>query len=614
MAKIPPIEEFRYVLFDIKAIIQEIDYSNSIHKNFYDDVFYHHWVYDDYILRKLYYYYKDNYASIQHSIGKLGQEHEMTKERTNKKSSKQTEESIEEEELDTEIVEKLKPIKHNTKKIKVPEKAKEWEKKLKEQKREEKKPKIQKEKIEKEIEKEEKPELKRTDLKDPQFKRKQHTLKPSKKIRDTSSDLIEKEKPQRNKGHKFQKASKNQNPLLKDARADINYKAATLVYHPQQNRSQIDYKLSLIPSTDKDYRQYSNLELRNYQYRDYYLPPQGTTLYRKDEGKMFVAPPKTWMFDITYFNDNQYKQNEVNVLLGININTRYAVARVIDGKDADTLIHAFEDLLNKELKDQIKTLIFDGEPGISSVKFQNFAKDKFDVKITYSNIHTQTAPIDRLCRTLKHYFMKGYMYEHEDISRLIENPFARNNLELYDKALLVKQMFKGVNNIIAPVPSLYSKSNKKIVEEEDLPKYPNSDIEHEIYDIVYYYNHKQHNGLIRILNKASKTFNIKLPVHYSKITPYFVHNRPDLESLIMKYCTYYNSFIVKKSPKYRIGQRVNVYDTINKTGSLFGNEHNFLLGRWIVTGYNGENYEVTNIDNDSVKYVSKYMIVPLTLK
>ena len=291
--------------------------------------------------------------------------------------------------------------------------------------------------------------------------------------------------------------------------------------------------------------------------------------------------------------------------MGININTRYAVCRVVQNKNVETLISAFEDLLNKELKNKIRLLIFDGESAISSNEFQNFAKDKFNVKITHSKIHTQTGPIDRLCRTLKHYYMKGYMYEHKEISKMIEKPNLYDDLDLYTNALTIRQIFNGSKKSkIPPVPSSYSKSNKKLVY-ESIDENP--DISHEIYDLVDYYNHKKHNGLVRIFKKASNLFNVKVTKPENEITPHLVHNSPMLEELIMKYCTYYNSFIVKKSPQFKVGDKVKIYDTIEKDGNLFSDKHQFLIGNWVVIKVDNEIYTVINQDGEK-RHVSKYMI------
>ena len=191
MAKIPPIEAFRDVLFDIIAKLEDKDYSSSKHIEFYNDVFSYYWVLNDNMLRELYYYYIDNYHSINESLGKLGIKHQIYN----------NSEESEEEELDTKILEKLKPItkKKETKpikkkekkpKMKIPEKAKEWEQKYKASLKPQDNEIIRKDERKKEL------------PKDPEPKKRNISLKPSKKPK---SEIIEKEKPQRNKVTNFKK-------------------------------------------------------------------------------------------------------------------------------------------------------------------------------------------------------------------------------------------------------------------------------------------------------------------------------------------------------------------------------------------------------------------------
>ena len=56
------------------------------------------------------------------------------------------------------------------------------------------------------------------------------------------------------------------------------------------------------------------------------------------------------------YNTKKHRK-QVIYLVGININTRYAVIRRVNGKSVNDLIPAFESLLAKELKNKITLLI-----------------------------------------------------------------------------------------------------------------------------------------------------------------------------------------------------------------------------------------------------------------
>ena len=121
-----------------------------------------------------------------------------------------------------------------------------------------------------------------------------------------------------------------------------------------------------MPSTSRNIHKYIQLGVTDYPYYEHFKPSFKPSLYNKSQAKKFVGPRGTWMFDLMYFSDYNTKKHRKQViyLVGININTRYAVIRRVNGKSVNDLIPAFESLLSNELKNKITLLIFDGEKAI----------------------------------------------------------------------------------------------------------------------------------------------------------------------------------------------------------------------------------------------------------
>ena len=439
----------------------------------------------------------------------------------------------------------------------------------------------------------------------------------------------------------FQKAKQNENPRLNPARSAMRDKIITT--YVDQN------KLNLIPSNAKNGYKAIILGMNGYKYWDHFKPtPYNYDFYDKSQGKKHVGMPGTWMFDLMYFSnygnkklktDSDLKYKQAIYLVGININTRFAVGRRINGKSVQDLIPPFEDLLKNELKGKINLLIFDGEKAISSNAFKSFCEqNRINVRITYPGIHTQTAPIDRLCRTLRDYYSKMFMTKlykgtENNVEQLFneynKNPWLNNKKfkeGITTESIYVRKMFDGEHtSYLPPIPSQYlvcedkfkyGKYDLKLYEENsnlDLIKkrYKRVEIKDELYDVIDYYNNKSHHGLINTLKYASKFFNVPILLSDEEITPKNINEHPALELLIIKYNRYYNKNIAKPGIKYKIGDKVRVFNCFNEErGKLKRKSDETLMGDWEIVSKDNEIYGVYNNFNKQLLHVSKYMIRP----
>lgn len=494
----------------------------------------------------------------------------------------------------------------------------------------------------------------------------------------------------------FIQPKSNSNPNVKSARDQLVEKQdVRLVNHTLDEEDK--EILKVIPSNARNKRKALRSQILKYKYYFGFLPkPYQINLYDKDQGKKHYNRPGTWMFDIMYFSDfNRNGRNQAIYLVGININTRYAVGRRIKGKKADDLIEAFKNLLdnefnqdkdedsseddsdelseddmfNEQTSNKLNLLIFDGEKAISSAKFKEFCNNhNINVKITSPGIHTQTAPIDRLCRTLRDYYTKMYLLnlfqgvEEPQMKQLITD-YKKNPIKNYKtfkekmttEALYARQMFDGQSShYLPPIPIKYATCWNNRYLEPEVAKYyiiPNKDeekfiknlrqnhryvtINDELYNVIDYYNRKPHHGLINILRKASSLFNLNfqikndeiiLPIsenefydeffddpneYREKITPQFVNENKGLELIIIKYCQYYNKYIAKPSVQFNIGDKVTVYDCFTtERGKLLRNYNQILMGDWEIVEKDGEIYGVYDNVSKRLLHVSKYMIKP----
>ena len=426
-------------------------------------------------------------------------------------------------------------------------------------------------------------------------------------------------------------------------------------------------RLEELPSSARNSRRFIDLSLYdNYDYTSYFKPhTTKSTLYKKEQAKKFYGPRGTWMFDLMYFKDynNKTYRKTASYLIGININTRYAVCQRVRGKAVKDLIPAFTVILRK-VKD-IKYLIFDGEKGIVSKQFEDFCKTKnINVRITYPGIHTQTAPIDRLCRTVRDDFMKYFLAQQKNIVEITQkrNPWLQSKERKYDiltQLIHTRKMFNGEDRYkLAPIPSLYAtyhdnfnaelKSYLLTDEEADQPLKPIpyniaielSDIEpirivaieragrkedlyedlkaqfsfwgvhDELEDVIEVYNKRPHHGLIKLLKYAQAAFGQPLPldIDISKVSPEYVHSHPHLEHIIIEYCKYYNSNIAQPSYEYKIGEKVKVYDCFNSNRGSLMNRNEYLIGDWEIYSKDNEIYGVVDNNNERLIHVSKYML------
>ena len=334
-------------------------------------------------------------------------------------------------------------------------------------------------------------------------------------------------------------------------------------------------------------------------YSENFKPLKPESLYNKNSSNKFYGARHTWMFDIMYWSDS--RGNRINYLLGININTRYAVGIRIDGKTTEDLIEAFNFILKYET---IKTIIFDGESAIGSNEFKEFCRNHYiNLHQTASTIHTQTAPIDRLCRTLRDYFKKWYIYNDPRWKELTELPWFKleSTVEQSKRILQYRKYFakEGKNKkMIAPVPRRYNITNGTKIY-DDNGKYV------EFLDVIIYYNQKPHYGLQRIISKAMEIFETTIEYDVKEITPKIVHNNKGLELLIVKYCHLFNQQPHLKM-NYKIGQKVNLYETDH--GSLYVKNRSLEPYTYTIQKIHGNVILVKNDETNQEKWVSKYMI------
>lgn len=617
-------DEFNQII----AQVQDKDYSKSEFREFYDDLIEEKWDYDTYELLRLMEIYDDHYAGIQKSIATLGSTHIITNKGLRTKEKAQIEENIQEI-LDNK--EKYKSLSSKTQKDDDPLskliKKRNLEQLSKSKKIDELEPisikiadKSKKSKDKKSKEYKEKEELpldlsEELSLVEIEKQPRHMNVRPMKKKKEIeSTDMTSLDDSQSDvqiEPEIF--PSRNVFPTRYNARNDLNSEVIThdlnrFNQRSKEEQEKIKEKYDLIPSTDKSLHKYLKFYLKgDEKTSEHYKPDIYQTLYRPDEAKKIVAPSKTWMFDVMYFSDYNGKKNDF--LVGININTRYAVVRRIKSKSAPSFINSFKDLLNNELKDKMRILIFDGETAVGSTRFLQFAKLRgFRVIQTHSKIHTQTALIDRLCRTIRQYFKKAFITKHKEVQPYLDKYYERDNPIYLDKLIGIDRLFskdpKYRKDKLVPIPSKY---NLNELDEEG--------ISDEIEDIIDYYNNKPHNGLIRLLKEACKIFKTQLNLDKNEITPYLVHNNPQLERLIIQYCIYYNTYLVKQSHQYKDGDPVYVHRTIIGDGSLKVNRMEYLDGKWWISRKKNEIYYVTNFKRNQYGQlieiaVSKYMLTP----
>lgn len=443
-------------------------------------------------------------------------------------------------------------------------------------------------------------------------------------------------------------ANKNKKLKLKDGRDLVKkYKLnSDIIISPSYLKDIKDIKL--LPSINRNYNKYFKLGFKDHPYYEHYKPlNKEINLYDSKQGKKFYGVPGTWMFDIIYFS-NHGKKDSINqnlkydvskYLIGINVNTRYAVARRIKGKKVKDLLPVFKELINDpKLNLYIKVIVFDGEAAVSSHEFQQFCLSKnIRIRTTHSGIHTQTSPIDRLCRTVKDIFKKvfflnlseGFKTKHrndnitfteENLNEIKKNPLKSQEVKnkLYTEGIYVRRLFDGETDYTAPIPKEYywcdGWEGLRLLYEE--PKNPSNYItiklRDELLDIINYYNNTHHNGLAKILKDASDHFRVPLEINLKNVTPLIVNRMKGLELLIIKYSEYYNKEIDKIETKFNIGDKVKVYDCFSQDrGSLQLTNKVSYPGEWYIKGKKGNTYQVYRVNKkgeEEILNVSKYML------
>ncbi|ELP94362.1 hypothetical protein EIN_259600 [Entamoeba invadens IP1] len=257
-----------------------------------------------------------------------------------------------------------------------------------------------------------------------------------------------------------------------------------------------------VPSLAKNiYTYFNNKDII---YANNFKPsPPKYSFYNKNFAYKFVAIPNTYMFDILYFSDKDkrvtqqkydnpsvkinfdhrvHKNNPLqSYLIGININTRYGYVISIKDKTASSIINGFEELFKQGLK--MTNLIFDGERGISSNDFADYINSKnIKLFVTATKIHTSTAPIDRLCRTIRDLYVKYYILNDDEYKNIINSISFQNmkRKELLQYMSKIRKLFnEGDQKRITPVPTT-----------------------EEVYKLMQYYNDSCHDSLVKIFREC----------------------------------------------------------------------------------------------------------------
>ena len=404
----------------------------------------------------------------------------------------------------------------------------------------------------------------------------------------------------------------------------------SLVQHPTDKGGLIDpdkvvtlndkfnQSYNTIPSVDRSRRQYelmTNTALKYDADPRHFKPLELRNIYDPSIAKKHVGPRHTWMFDIINFSDHAKNNKEQALfLVGININTRYAVGKRIREINSRYLINIFEEFLKKV---NIKSIIFDGQPGIRSKEFLTWAvRNKLKVRITASKIHTQTGPIDRLCRTLRRYWMKWYIINDKRYDKFANTlPFKINHNELTSQMLQYRNFFdKKTTKYISQIPRRYNLIGDEI---NFIKVYDRRGMYDEFEDLIEFYNHKPHNGIKRILDDARLYYPIssirigkrgkEVVKDINQITPADVEYNPGIEMIIVKYCNDYNKGIV--APKRKIDDKVRIYDVVqNHGGSLQPRTLDIDPNVYIINNVRGGYYQLQTKDGKNKVNVSKYMI------
>lgn len=404
----------------------------------------------------------------------------------------------------------------------------------------------------------------------------------------------------------------------------------SLVQHPTDKGGLIDpdkvvtlndkfnQTYNTIPSVDRSRRQYelmTNTALKYDADPRHFKPLELRNIYDPSIAKKHIGPRHTWMFDIINFSDHAKNNKEQALfLVGININTRYAVGKRIREINSRYLINIFEEFLKKV---NIKSIIFDGQPGIRSKEFLTWAvRNKLKVRITASKIHTQTGPIDRLCRTLRRYWMKWYIINDKRYDKFANTlPFKINHNELTSQMLQYRNFFdKKTTKYISQIPRRYNLIGDEI---NFIKVYDRRGMYDEFEDLIEFYNHKPHNGIKRILDDARLYYPIssirigkrgkEVVKDINQITPADVEYNPGIEMIIVKYCNDYNKGIV--APKRKIDDKVRIYDVVqNHGGSLQPRTLDIDPNVYIINNVRGGYYQLQTKDGKNKVNVSKYMI------
>ena len=106
----------------------------------------------------------------------------------------------------------------------------------------------------------------------------------------------------------FKRPEANKNPKREYGRDDISHSDIPITIMDNENI------FDDLPSTSRNIHKYIQLGLEGYPYYEHFKPSFKPTLYKKKQGKKFVGPRGTWMFDLMYFSDYNTKKHRKQVI------------------------------------------------------------------------------------------------------------------------------------------------------------------------------------------------------------------------------------------------------------------------------------------------------------
>ena len=212
---------------------------------------------------------------------------------------------------------------------------------------------------------------------------------------------------------------------------------------------------------------------------------------------------------------------------------------------------------------KMNILRFDNEKAIQSKQFQQFLKDNnILLQSTIKDMHTSTAIMDRVCRTIR------------DIAF---------NLNIRGNMQLTWLYSKKDRNEKSKVHGIYNQQAMDL--------------------ILYYYNNTAHDTLTQMIFKLYPELK---KIYPEGITPAIMEDNPDLENLYVKACINHN-FEVKKQSDFILNPGDIVKISFN--GDKFTKKRAYLdKSDYVVQGYIGNMLELKNLKNDNIEFRPRYQV------